>query len=229
MCGRATIVNPNGLEVVSYEFTKKFNPTEWRPRYNIRPTQELPVLRAAEEGGAELVALRWGLIPSWSKDPAAIHSTFNARGETVHEKPAFRTAFSRRRCLVLIDGFYEWPKKPSRDKNPRYIYMKARGIFAVAGLWERWRDDFTGVVVESCAIVTTDANTLLQSVPHDRMPVILAREHWDRWLDPSLTDGREALPLIRRFDHAAMELHVTDSQYVNYGADDARCIAEIAA
>lgn len=229
MCGRATIVDPNGLEVVSYEFTKKFNPADWRPRYNIRPTQDLPVLRAAEGSGCELVALRWGLIPGWAKDPAAVQSTFNARGETVNEKPTFRTAFRKRRCLVLVDGFYEWPKKPNRDKNPRYIYMKAGGVFAFAGLWERWRDDVTGVVVESCAIITTDANALLQSVPHDRMPVILGRRDWDRWLDPRVTDPAAVQPLIRQFDHDEMELRVTDSQYVNYGADDERCIAELAA
>jgi putative SOS response-associated peptidase YedK len=229
MCGRATIVDPNGLEAISYEFSKKFNPADWRPRYNIRPTQELPVLRGSAERGCELAAIRWGLIPAWAKDPAAIHSTFNARGETVHEKPAFRSAFRKRRCLVLVDGFYEWPKKPSQDRNPRYFYMNGGGVFALAGVWERWTDARTGVGVDSCAIVTTEANALFQSVPHDRMPVILRRGDWDQWLDPEVTDAAAVQPLIRRFDHDALSLHVTDSQYVNYGVDDERCIAAIAA
>jgi len=99
MCGRATIVDPNGLEAISYEFSKKFSPADWRPRYNIRPMQDLAVLRGSEDGGCELVAIRWGLIPGWAKDPAAIHSTFNARGETVHEKPTFRSAFRKRRWM----------------------------------------------------------------------------------------------------------------------------------
>lgn len=226
MCGRATIVDPHGLEVVSYEFTKTFNPAEWRPRYNIRPSEDLAVLRSAD-GGCELAALRWGLIPAWAKDPSAVHATFNARGETVHEKPSFRSAFKYRRCLVLVDGFYEWPKKPTRDRNPRYIRMLDGGLFALAGVWERWRDALTGVVVESCAIVTTAANALLQAVPHDRMPVIVARNDWERWLDPRVKEPADVLPLVRQFDADAMTLRVTDAQFVNFGADDERCIAEL--
>ena len=162
------------------------------------------MLRGSAERGCELVAIRWGLIPAWAKDPAAIHSTFNARGETVHEKPAFRSAFRKRRCLVLVDGFYEWPKKPSHDRNPRYFYMKGGGAFALAGVWERWTDATTGVRIDSCAIVTTEANALLRSVPHDRMPVILGRGDWDQWLDPQVTDAAAVQPLIRQFDHGAL-------------------------
>jgi putative SOS response-associated peptidase YedK len=231
MCGRATVVDKDGLDVTVYGFTYKMNPylLEAPPRYNIRPTEQLPIFRADGEGSHELTELRWGLIPGWSKDPAAVQGTFNARGETVHEKPSFRAAFKKRRCLILVDGFYEWPKKPSKDRNPRYFRMRAGGAFALAGLWERWRDDITGVSIESCTIITTEANELLASLPHDRMPVVLPRHDWDQWLDPAITDAAKVLPLIAPFNAKEMSMHVTDAQFVNYGVDDERCIEELAA
>ena len=228
MCGRATIIDPDGVEQIAVEFHRKFIPTEWkRPRYNIRPTQELPVVRLAD-GELELTLLRWGLIPSWSREPEPKFPTFNARAETLAEKPTFRGPFKNRRCLILIDGFYEWPKKPSKDRRPRHIRFRDRRPMAVAGLWDRWTDPATGVVVDSCTIVTTEANELLSGVPHDRMPVILDETAQQVWLDSSVVDRQRLAALLtpRRADD--MELVITSEQFVNYGVDDPRCIEPVA-
>lgn len=228
MCGRATIIDPDGVEQIAVEFHRKFIPAEWkRPRYNVRPTQELPVVRIVD-GEPELTLLRWGLIPSWSKEAEPKFPTFNARAETLSEKPTFRAPFKNRRCLILIDGFYEWPKKPNRDRRPRHIRFRDRRPIALAGLWDRWTDRLTGIVVDSCTIVTTEANELLSSVPHDRMPVILDTAAQREWLDPGITDRDRlsALLVPRRADD--MELVITSEQFVNHGVDDPRCVEPVA-
>lgn len=228
MCGRATIIDPDGVEQIAVEFHRKFIPTDWkRPRYNIRPTQDLPVVRFVD-GELELTLLRWGLIPSWSKEPELKFPTFNARAETLAEKPTFRAPFKNRRCLILVDGFYEWPKKPSKDRRPRHIRFRDHRPMALAGLWDRWTDRATGVSIDSCTIVTTEANELLASVPHDRMPVILDEAQQREWLDVATTDRDRLAPLLapRRADD--MELVVTSEQFVNHGVDDPRCIEPVA-
>ena len=228
MCGRATIIDPDGVEQIAVEFHRKFIPTDWkRPRYNIRPTQDLPVVRVVD-GELELTLLRWGLIPSWSREPELKFPTFNARAETLAEKPTFRAPFKNRRCLILIDGFYEWPKKPSKDRRPRYIRFRDHRPMALAGLWDRWTDKATGVSVDSCTIVTTEANELLASVPHDRMPVILDETQQREWLDVAITD-RDRLARLLAPRHADdMQLVVTSDQFVNHGVDDPRCIDPVA-
>src|ERR1044071_6658061 len=154
MCGRATIVDPDGIDQTVYGFTRKFEPSDLpsRPRYNIRPTEPIPVVRLAADGERELVELRWGLIPYWAKASGMKHPNINARADSVADKPTFNWAFRKRRCLVLVGGFYEWPKKPSKDRRPRYIRFSDRRVFALAGLWDRWRDEVTGVSVDSCTI-----------------------------------------------------------------------------
>lgn len=228
MCGRATIIDPDGVEQLAVEFHRKFIPTEWkRPRYNIRPTQELPVVRVVD-GEPELTLLRWGLIPSWSKEAEPKFPTFNARAETLADKPTFRGPFKNRRCLILIDGFYEWPKKPSDDRRPRHVRFRDRRPMALAGLWDRWIDRETGIAVDSCTIVTTAANELLASVPHDRMPVILDEGAQREWLDPGITD-RERLSALLAPRHADdMELVIASEQFVNRGVDDPRCVDPVA-
>jgi len=228
MCGRATIIDPDGIEQIAVEFHRKFIPTEWkRPRYNIRPTQELPVVRRVE-GELELTLLRLGLIPSWSKEPAPKFPTFNARAETLADKPTFRAPFKNRRCLILIDGFYEWPKKPSDDRRPRHIRFLDRRPMALAGLWDRWTDPTTGIAVDSCTIVTTEANALLSSVPHDRMPVILDEAAQAQWLDMTVTDRDRLSGLLRPRRVEDMELVIASEQFVNRGVDDPRCIDPVA-
>jgi putative SOS response-associated peptidase YedK len=148
-------------------------------RYNVRPTQAVPVVRPAAAGGRELVTLEWGLIPSWSRDGKGY---INARGDTVAEKPAFRSAFRKRRCLLVADGFYEWQKAVGR-KQPWHFRLKDGGPFAFAGLWEPWKNG-EGKAVETCALITTEPNDVVKPV-HDRMPVILDSAAYVAWLDPS--------------------------------------------
>jgi len=199
MCGRYSLTTPvEGLRLL-FDFPEQPN---LKPRYNIAPTQEVAAVRAAPPAGPDkrgeagrsgsqrhLVLLRWGLIPSWAKDPAIGARMINARAETLAEKPAFRSAFRRRRCLVPADGFYEWQKRETGPKQPYRIARPDGGPFAFAGLWESWRDPAEDRAVESCTIVTTAANAVLSPI-HHRMPVILAPESYDLWLDPEAEPGR---------------------------------------
>jgi putative SOS response-associated peptidase YedK len=168
---------------------------EFAPRYNIAPSQEVPVVRTGEQG-YELAMLRWGLVPYWAKDPRTGYRMINARAETLAAKPAFRSAFSRRRCLIPADGFYEW-KQTDGGKQPYDIRMKDGGPFAFAGLWERWRSA-AGESVESCSIIVTEANELVRPI-HDRMPVILAPESYALWLDPEVTKAEPLQTLLRPY------------------------------
>jgi putative SOS response-associated peptidase YedK len=150
--------------------------------YNIAPTQSVSAVRSAAAAGRELVRLRWGLIPSWSKDPAMGNRLINARAETVAEKPSFRSAFKQRRCLIPASGFYEWQKQGAGHKQPFFIRPREGGLFSFAGLWERWHDP-QGEEIETCTILTTTANELMRPI-HQRMPVILDPSAEGQWLDP---------------------------------------------
>jgi putative SOS response-associated peptidase YedK len=167
MCGRITLrATPEkiaGLFGVSK--------LDYSPRFNIAPTQEVLTVRSSQQG-RELVPLRWGLIPSWAKDKKIGAALINARAETVAEKPAFRSAFKHRRCLIPCDGFFEWSRREGGTKVPHYITLRDGGLFAFAGLWEEWEPAEEGKCVSSCTIITTEANELVRPL-HDRMPVIL--------------------------------------------------------
>lgn len=181
MCGRFCFFSP-AEAVVRLFGIDEADPLP--PRYNIAPTQHAPVVRARTQGGRELVPLRWGLVPFWAKDVRIGNRMINARGETVAEKPAFRQAFRRRRCLVLADGFYEW-QKTATGKQPWYVARVSGEPFAMAGLWESWRDrDGDASPLETCAVITTAANETMRKL-HDRMPVILDGTCITAWLDES--------------------------------------------
>ena len=186
MCGRYTLTTP--LEGVRQLFELDERPN-LAPRYNIAPTQEVPAVRRDETGRHRLAALRWGLIPSWAKDPAIASRLINARSDGVADKPSFRAAFAKRRCLVPADGFYEWRSEAGR-KQPYHITLADGGLFAFAGLWESWRNPETGEARETCCIITTEAAPELTAI-HHRMPVILPPAAYDLWLDP--TAGRQDL------------------------------------
>ncbi len=179
MCGRFSLgVNLDDLIDVFPDFTF---PPETELRYNIAPTQNVLVIPNNTAGYANF--FRWGLIPSWAKDPEIGNRLINARGETLAEKPSFRAAYLRRRCLILSDGFYEWQAIPgSKAKLPLYIQLATKKPFAFAGLWELWRPDDTPIL--SCTIITTEPNALLASI-HNRMPVILSPGDYALWLDPA--------------------------------------------
>ena len=177
MCGRYSLTSPIESMRALFGFDELPN---LRPRYNIAPTQDVPVVRGGGNGVRELSMLRWGLVPSWAKAIGGSAPLINARGETVAEKPSFRSAFAKRRCLIPADGFYEWKKAAKGAKQPYRIAMPDDAPFAFAGIWERWQNAH-GELLESCAIVTTVASDALTTI-HHRMPVILKPEDHDNWL-----------------------------------------------
>ena len=189
MCGR--FIQCTSGEALAERFHLPIIP-DLTPRYNVAPSQSVGVIRVTHAGHREFVALRWGLVPAWSPEPRTAYSTFNARAETVADKPTYRQAFRRRRCLIPSDGFYEW-RRVGKRKQPYCIAPTDGEPFAFAGLWERWERDET--VVESCTIVVTTANATIAPL-HDRMPVILARADEALWLDPALTDPAILQPLL---------------------------------
>ncbi len=157
------------------------------PRYNIAPTQSVPVVRLDQDAAREFCLLRWGLIPFWARDPSIGSRMINARAETAASKPAFRQACRKRRCLILADGFYEWQKAGS-GKVPWFISVPSDEPFAMAGLWESWRSDGDDPL-ETCTILTTEAGSSLARI-HHRMPVVLGHESVEQWLDPDMDAGR---------------------------------------
>ncbi len=180
MCGRFTLtVDPADLQM---QLDLKDVPADLKPRYNIAPTQPVAVVTSAQERKVEI--FQWGLIPSWSKDPSMASRMINARAETIHEKPAYRTPFARKRCLILADGFYEW-KQLEKGKQPHYINLASGGLFAFAGLWDDWTSP-EGDERRTCTIITCEPNELMARL-HNRMPVILDKDvMWD-WLNPTAT------------------------------------------
>lgn len=188
MCGRFTLRAP--AERVKRDFRLEEVPSI-EARYNIAPTQGVLAVRCASDE-REAVTLKWGLIPSWAKDDSVGAKLINARSETVEEKPSFREAFKRKRCIIPADGFYEWQRTGGR-KQPYYFRLKDDRLFGFAGLWEKWRTP-DGESLETCSILTTDANEVLSAV-HDRMPVILHPDDYELWLadDASKQDLRKEL------------------------------------
>ena len=189
MCGRFTL-NSN-LDALQLRFGFEARDLDYRPRYNIAPTQ--PVLAVVNDGGRRAEFMRWGLIPFWAKDQKIGSRMINAVGETAASKPAFRAAFKKRRCLVLADGFFEW-RKEGKEKIPTYIFLKSGQPFAMAGLWETWKNP-EGELVRSCTIVTTQPNEFMAPI-HNRMPVILSQETEAPWLDPITEEASTLNPLL---------------------------------
>ena len=209
MCGRYS--QTQSAETIAEAFLLEAMP-ELIPRYNIAPTQNVStVLVTPEQPSRQHHLLRWGLIPSWAKDKTMGNRLINARAETIAEKPSFRAAFKRRRCLILADGFYEWRRsESSKQKQPFYFQMRdrprtdgsVRMPFAFAGLWEHWQDS-AGEIINSCTILTTEANELLRTI-HHRMPVILNPVDYDLWLDPTVQEADVLHPLLRPYAAAKM-------------------------
>jgi len=187
MCGRYALTSPPA--VIAERFGLAWAP-DVPPHYNIAPGQTIPVVREMEQG-RELTFLKWGLIPSWAKDATIGMKLINARGETLADKPAFRSAYRQRRCLVPADAFYEWKTVAGR-KRPYCIRLRDEGPFGMAGLWEHWKDP-NGQTVESCTIVTVDANALIAEL-HDRMPLIVAPGDYDAWLTAESKELPPAVP-----------------------------------
>lgn len=184
MCGRYAFFSP--AEAVRRVFGVIELP-DLDTRYNIAPTQAVPVVREPEPGKRECAMLHWGLVPGWAKEKSIGNRMINARAETLAERPAFRRAYKRRRCIVLADGWYEWQPGAS-GKQPWFIRATDGAPLGFAGLWERWRDPAGGETLDSCTIITTDASIALAEI-HDRMPAVLAPTTYAAWLDPTEEDG----------------------------------------
>jgi len=237
MCGRFTLRVPASTVAEQFQlldiepFGPRFNiaPTQpvavVRPRGPVSPGLEVPVSERRDHVIRQLAWLKWGLVPSWAKDPAIGNSLINARAESVADKPAFRAAFRRRRCLVVADGFYEW-QRTGVKKQPYFLRLRDDRLFALAGLWESWEGPDHSAL-ETCTIITTVPNELMEPI-HNRMPVILAPEDYDRWLDPAIQKPEQLQPLLRPYPSDAM-LALAVSTHVNSPRnDDPDCIAPAA-
>lgn len=221
MCGRFTLTaTPEQLQQAIPGLN--LPPAGMSPRYNIAPNQ--PVAVVPNDGQMKLDYYVWGLIPSWAKDPAIGNRMINARGETLVEKPSYRTAFRRRRCLILADGFFEWKQVPeSKTKIPMYIRLKSGEPFAFAGLWDNWNSP-DGSRILSCSIITITPNKLLESV-HNRMPVILPVATYARWLEPGEQDPTILQPLIQPFPADEMSAYPV-STLVNRPENDVAAVIQ---
>ena len=219
MCGRYTLIN---LARLTQAFPWIIEPVPAdASRYNVAPTQ--PVLAIANNRADRFEHFHWGLIPSWAKDAAIGNRMINARAETLAEKPAFRTALRRRRCLVPADGFYEWRKDPGgKTKTPMRITMKSGDVFAFAGLWETWHAP-DGSVVPSCTLITTEPNELMATI-HDRMPVIVKPEDYQRWLDPRERDPSELTDLFGPYPADEMQAQAVSRTVNNPKNDSPACV-----
>jgi len=217
MCGRYRLTRADRLaEKFDAELAE-----EMHPRYNIAPTQPIPVVRAS--GSSRVIAsMRWGLIPNWAKD--ASMAQINARSESLLERPVFKESFERRRCLIPADGFYEW-KHNGRSKQPFHFGMKDDSLFAFAGIWDRWKSR-QGAIVESCAILTTTPNELLRDV-HDRMPVILRPEKYHEWLGASASECGRLRHVLTPFEAAGMKRFPVSSSVNDVENDTSGCIQEV--
>lgn len=223
MCGRFSQSQP--AEAIAQVFQVAVPPLI--PRYNIAPTQLVAtVLQTPEQKDRHFRMLHWGLIPSWAKDAKIGVRLINARAETVAEKPAFRSAFRQRRCLVLADGFYEWQQQENKkQKQPFYFRLKGGRLFAFAGLWERWKDA-DGEEIESCTFLTTEANELMRPI-HNRMPMILDPKDYDLWLNPEVKKPELLKPLLRPYPTEEMTAYPVSKVVNKPSNDSAECIKGI--
>jgi putative SOS response-associated peptidase YedK len=218
MCGRYAITSsPEALRaLLAYLDLPNFP-----PRWNIAPTQPVPIVRL-DQGQRRFALVRWGLIPSWVKDPKQFSLVFNARAEAVNDRPAFQNAMKRRRCLFPADGFYEWKKEGDRSR-PYFVRRRDKTPFAFAGLWESWMGP-NGEEVESATIITTNANRLLRAI-HERMPVIVAPEAFELWLDTANVDAVTAAALLAPAPEDLLEAYEI-STAVNRVANDSAELIE---
>ncbi len=216
MCGRYVLKSKFGLIVDAFSpVVPRFPEELFGPRYNVAPTQEVPVVRESKAEGRVMELMRWGLIPFWSKDGKG--GVINARVETLRDKPTFRAAYEKRRCLVPADGFYEW-MKVGKEKRPQLIRMKGGGVFAFGGVWERWKS--AEKVVDTFAILTTRPNEMMARI-HDRMPVIVRKGDYGRWLGEDSSRVDDLLEPIAAEEMEAMEVTTRVNNVKN---DDEGCV-----
>ncbi|MEH7177698.1 SOS response-associated peptidase [Neobacillus vireti] len=204
MCGRFTLTATVDQLIDRFDVEFFLQEEEYSPNFNVAPSQS--VLAVINNGSQNRMGfLRWGLIPPWAKDMSIGYKLINARAETLKEKPSFRNAYKKRRCLIVADSFYEWKTIDNKNKIPMRIKLKSNDLFAMAGLWENWKSP-EGKSIYSCSVITTQPNELVQDI-HDRMPVILKPEDEKFWLDPSITDTAKLHHLLEPLDKDLMEAY----------------------
>jgi putative SOS response-associated peptidase YedK len=223
MCGRYRLSRRKQL--VEEYFDSPSEEQDWFPRYNIAPTQPVPVIRQnPKEPVRELSLMKWGLIPLWAKDASGAVRMINARSETAATKPTFRDPLKFRRCLIPADGFYEWAKTPN-GKQPFCFEINSGELFAFAGLWDGWKDS-DGQWVRTCSILTTIPNAVTSAV-HGRMPVILERDSYDVWLDPGMQNIAAISELLKPYDARLMRCYPVRTRINSVVNDDAECCAPV--
>ncbi len=222
MCGRYTLTAEYFRIQVHFHVDREA-PFDWRPRYNIAPTQLAPVI-LQDDGNRVVRLLRWGLVPSWAKELSIGNRMINARSETAAEKPSFRSAVKARRCLVAADGFYEW-RKVGSTKVPMWIHRPDRSVFGFAGLWETWKPPTGGEPVQTFTLLTREASEALRSV-HDRMPVVVPGDLEDGWLAPGPLAAGVFDGLVRRAEAEPFVFHSVSPQVNSPRFDDAACVVE---
>ena len=221
MCGRFSLKTPPRSIQEHFHLTET---VDLSPRYNIAPSQPIAVVRLLPgKDFRSLDMLRWGLIPHWAKDMNIGYKLINARGETLAQKPSFRTSFKKQRCLIAADGFYEW-KHSGKTKQPFYVQLKKKTVFGFAGLWESWNSS-DGNIIESCTIITTSPNELIRGI-HDRMPVILHPKNYETWLQdsPSMNSLQH---LLMPYPADEMEIFQVSSEVNSPKNDSPSCLAPV--
>ncbi|MDI6802543.1 MAG: SOS response-associated peptidase [Bacteroidota bacterium] len=218
MCGRFSLKST--IQAIEDEFSIEESEIEILPRYNIAPTQDVSVI--TNENKTRLVSFRWGLIPSWAKDQNIGNKMINARAETLTQKVSFKNALKKKRCLIIVDGFYEW-KKTASEKAPMFISLKNEKPFAFAGLWEAWKTP-AGKLIRTCTIITTTPNELISPI-HNRMPVILPKEFRNYWLESNNFDENKLIELLKPFPAKEMVAYEV-SKYVNSPINDSPMCCE---
>jgi putative SOS response-associated peptidase YedK len=223
MCGRYRLSRRK--QIIEEHFDAADWQDDWSPRYNLAPTQPVPVIRQhPKEPIRELSLMRWGLIPLWAKDASGAARMINARSETAATLPAFRDALKSRRCMIPADGFYEW-MRTGKTKQPYCFEVGEGELFAFAGLWERWKDP-NGNWIKTCSILTTTPNAVTASV-HDRMPVILDPDGYELWLDPGMTKVEAVSDLLKPYDAKRMRCYPVNNRVNSAVNDDAECSAHV--
>ncbi|MEH7356967.1 SOS response-associated peptidase [Neobacillus drentensis] len=208
MCGRFTLTATFEEIINRFDIQSFLEEELYSPSFNIAPSQS--VLAVINDGRVNRMGLlKWGFVPPWAKDLSIGNKMINARAETISEKPSFRNAFKKKRCIVIADSFYEWKRHEDKTKTPMRIKLKSNELFAMAGIWEGWKSP-DGKTLYTCSVITTGPNELMKDI-HDRMPVILKREDEKIWLDPGISDTTSLKPLLVPFDENEMETYEVSS------------------
>jgi len=219
MCGRYRLSRRK--QIIEQYFDCYPWADDWWPRFNIAPTQSVPVIRQhPKEPVRQITSMRWGLIPNWARDASIASGTINAKSETAATKPAFRDTLKFRRCLIPADGFYEW-KKMGASKQPFCFEVNNGKLFAFAGIWDGWKNA-AGQWIKTCSILTTIPNAVTSAV-HDRMPVILDPDSYDVWLDPGMHDAAALSEFLTPYDARLMRCYPVSSRVNHSGNDDEEC------